>query len=148
VSSPDKPRRSAARWLWLGLAGCLACGLAAATPLACVGLLAIRSRQQAQASYEVDRLIDESITAARTDPRVVARLGEPVTSRRALDRVRPGLRGAERSAVVHLEGPLGEGELYLTAERLYGEWHMREVRFVETQRRTIDLLEDGGAPGR
>jgi hypothetical protein len=86
--------------------------------------------------------IDQALSRARGDERVVAWLGEPLQKVRARGGVESASVNAKVDVVLGLRGPRGEADLMAVGFRLgQGPWEYSALELRQGERR-IDLLSD------
>jgi len=122
-------------WKWFVPAGCLTllimCGAFVA------GILGI-----VEASLKSSDAYRLALAKAQSDPRVAAKLGQPVQPGWFMSG-NIGVSGGSGDADISIpiSGPNGKGTIYVVAKKIAGEWQFETLQVgVENQPGRIDLL--------
>lgn len=138
---PVQERQSGGRsWIKWVAAGCgclLVLGALAAVALV-VGVFGI---------IKSSDVYEDAVARARSHPAATAALGEPIeTGWYVMGSVETSGPGGEASLSVPLEGPRGEGTLYVEATKRAGAWTYQTLELAVEGGDRIDLLA-GDSPG-
>lgn len=140
---PVQERRSVGRaWIkWVaGGCGCLLVFGTLAAVAIVVGAFGIIKRSD---------VYTEAMARARSHPAATAALGEPIDSGwYVMGSVETTGPSGEASLSVPLEGPRGEGTLYVEATKRAGVWEYHQIELAVEGGKRIDLLGgNAAAPG-
>ena len=121
-------------WKWVVPVGCLS------MLLLFVGAIALLVVFVFGVIREAD-VYTEAMARARAHPALVQVLGEPLQEGMLVSGT-INVTGPSGTAdlAIPLTGPLGEGTLYVVAEREAGEWRYRRLEFEYGRGRRTDLL--------
>jgi hypothetical protein len=138
---PAQESRSGGRgWIkWVaGGCGCLLVLGVLAVAAIVVGVFGVIKRSD---------VYEGAVARARSHPAATAALGEPIeTGWFVSGSVEASGSGGEANLSVPLEGPRGEGTLYVEATKQAGAWSYQLLELAVEGGERIDLLEDD-APG-
>lgn len=138
---PGQARRGGSRaWIkWVsGGCGCFLVLAVLAAVAIVVGVFGIIKRSD---------VYQEAMERARSHPAAIAALGEPIEAGwYVMGSVETSGPGGEASLSVPLEGPRGEGTLYVEATKRAGAWTYHQVELDVEGGERIDLLA-GDGPG-
>ena len=133
----EEPKKSwlSRNWKWVVPLGCL-------IPIIAIGgfisviFLGVSSLMRSSVPYQ------QGLEEATTDPEVVEQLGEPIEAGWFTQgSISTNNASGEADLAVPLNGPEGEGTLYIVAEKQAGQWQYQrlEVAVSDSEER-IDLL--------
>lgn len=133
---PAPARRSWIKWVAFGCVGLLILGALGAAAIMFLVFGAVKRSDAYEGAVQI----------ASGHPAVIAAIGEPIeTGFFVSGSVKTAGPGGEASLAIPLEGPLGEGTLYVQATKQAGRWNYEILQFApEDGGSRIDLLADGG----
>ncbi len=133
--APSQPNWWQRNWKWFVPTGCLTITILAVlffTAIALVIFGAIKSSD----------VYKTAVARAKTDPRVMAAIGTPVTEGWFVSGSTSVEGGSGKSDLsIPIRGPKGQATIYVVATKSAGEWHYSQlVVKITATGQTIDLL--------
>ena len=134
---PTPPEYASTRWFRRHWKWAVPLGFLVVTVLGLILVLGLFHLMKQSDAYRI------AYNRARTDPAVIAQLGEPIRDGWYLEgNINLVNDGGDASLAFPLKGPKGEANVYLIAKKTAGRWHFRQLLVVsDWGRRQIDLSD-------